>query len=186
LVTGASRGIGKAIVENLLNMVTGSSARHASRTPFRARQGLSCRSTFRRGIGRAVRRNDSISSQTNRCFGEQRRDYHHRRHRGTESRAGQSRLPNQSVRIGANDASSAAPMRRQAAGRIVNIGSVAGFLPTPFQAAHAATKHALAGWTETLDLEVRRFGIRAIQLDLRRNWRHMSGEQDQRRTTMES
>jgi NAD(P)-dependent dehydrogenase (short-subunit alcohol dehydrogenase family) len=53
-------------------------------------------------------------------------------------------------------------MRRQAAGRIVNIGSVAGFLPMPFQAVYAATKHALAGSTETLDLEVRRFGIRAI------------------------
>jgi NAD(P)-dependent dehydrogenase (short-subunit alcohol dehydrogenase family) len=53
-------------------------------------------------------------------------------------------------------------MRRQAAGRIVNIGSVASFLPMPFQAVYAATKHALAGWTETLDLEVRRFGIRAI------------------------
>jgi NAD(P)-dependent dehydrogenase (short-subunit alcohol dehydrogenase family) len=53
-------------------------------------------------------------------------------------------------------------MRRQAAGRIVNIGSVAGFVPMPFQAAYAATKHALAGWTETLDLEVRSFGIRAV------------------------
>jgi NAD(P)-dependent dehydrogenase (short-subunit alcohol dehydrogenase family) len=53
-------------------------------------------------------------------------------------------------------------MRRQAHGRIINIGSLAGFLPMPYQAAYAATKHALAGWTETLDLEVRRFGIRAI------------------------
>jgi NAD(P)-dependent dehydrogenase (short-subunit alcohol dehydrogenase family) len=53
-------------------------------------------------------------------------------------------------------------MRRQASGRIINIGSVAGFLPMPYQAAYAASKHALAGWTETLDLEVRRFGIRAI------------------------
>lgn len=53
-------------------------------------------------------------------------------------------------------------MRQQAAGRIVNIGSVAGFVPMPFQAVYAATKHALAGWTETLDLEVRPFGIRAI------------------------
>jgi NAD(P)-dependent dehydrogenase (short-subunit alcohol dehydrogenase family) len=32
----------------------------------------------------------------------------------------------------------------------------------PFQAVYAATKHALAGWKETLDLEVRPFGIRAI------------------------
>jgi NAD(P)-dependent dehydrogenase (short-subunit alcohol dehydrogenase family) len=53
-------------------------------------------------------------------------------------------------------------MRRQASGRIINIGSVAGFLPMPYQGAYAASKHALAGWTETLDLEVRRFGIRAI------------------------
>jgi NAD(P)-dependent dehydrogenase (short-subunit alcohol dehydrogenase family) len=53
-------------------------------------------------------------------------------------------------------------MRQQATGRIVNIGSVAGFVPMPFQAVYAATKHALAGWTETLDFEVRPFGIRAI------------------------
>jgi NAD(P)-dependent dehydrogenase (short-subunit alcohol dehydrogenase family) len=53
-------------------------------------------------------------------------------------------------------------MRRQASGRVINIGSIAGFLPMPYQAAYAASKHALAGWTETLDLEVRRFGIRAI------------------------
>ncbi len=53
-------------------------------------------------------------------------------------------------------------MRQQAAGRIINIGSLAGFLPMPYQAAYSASKHALAGWTETLDLEVRRFGIRAI------------------------
>ena len=53
-------------------------------------------------------------------------------------------------------------MRRQAGGRVINIGSLAGFLPMPYQAAYAASKHALAGWTETLDLEVRRFGIRAI------------------------
>jgi NAD(P)-dependent dehydrogenase (short-subunit alcohol dehydrogenase family) len=53
-------------------------------------------------------------------------------------------------------------MRRQASGRVINIGSLAGFLPMPYQAAYAASKHALAGWTETLDFEVRRFGIRAI------------------------
>jgi NAD(P)-dependent dehydrogenase (short-subunit alcohol dehydrogenase family) len=55
-------------------------------------------------------------------------------------------------------------MRQQATGRIVNIGSVAGFVPMPFQAVYAATKHALAGWTETLDFEVRPFGIRASGL----------------------
>ena len=44
----------------------------------------------------------------------------------------------------------------------MNIGSIAGFVPMPFQAVYAASKHGLAGWTETLDLEVRPFGIRAI------------------------
>jgi short chain dehydrogenase len=52
-------------------------------------------------------------------------------------------------------------MRQQVAGRIVNIGSVAGFVPMPFQAAYAATKHALAGWTESLDLEESREGCRS-------------------------
>jgi NAD(P)-dependent dehydrogenase (short-subunit alcohol dehydrogenase family) len=53
-------------------------------------------------------------------------------------------------------------MRQQGSGRIINIGSLASFLPMPYQAVYAASKHALAGWTETLDLEVRQFGIRAI------------------------
>jgi NAD(P)-dependent dehydrogenase (short-subunit alcohol dehydrogenase family) len=44
-------------------------------------------------------------------------------------------------------------MRRQASGRVINIGSLAGFVPMPYQAAYAASKHALAGWTETLDLD---------------------------------
>src|ERR1051326_5650414 len=34
-------------------------------------------------------------------------------------------------------------MRRQGAGRIINIGSVRGFLPAPYMALYAATKHAV-------------------------------------------
>ncbi len=51
-------------------------------------------------------------------------------------------------------------MRRQGFGRIVNISSVAGFLPMPYMGIYAASKHALEGYTETLDHEVRGFGIR--------------------------
>jgi short-subunit dehydrogenase len=51
-------------------------------------------------------------------------------------------------------------MRRQGAGRIVNIGSVLGFLPMPYMALYSATKHAVAGYTESLDHELRRQGIR--------------------------
>jgi short-subunit dehydrogenase len=52
-------------------------------------------------------------------------------------------------------------MRKQAAGRIVSIGSMVGFLPAPYQGIYAASKHALEGYSESLDHEVRQFGIRA-------------------------
>ena len=51
-------------------------------------------------------------------------------------------------------------MRRQRAGRIINIGSVLGFLPAPYAALYAATKHAVEGYSESLDHELRTRGIR--------------------------
>jgi NAD(P)-dependent dehydrogenase (short-subunit alcohol dehydrogenase family) len=51
-------------------------------------------------------------------------------------------------------------MRRQGSGRIINIGSVLGFLPLPYGALYAATKHAIEGYSESLDHEVRTRGIR--------------------------
>ncbi|HEX6628293.1 MAG TPA: oxidoreductase [Gemmatimonadaceae bacterium] len=51
-------------------------------------------------------------------------------------------------------------MRRQGSGRIINIGSVLGFLPMPFGALYAATKHAVEGYSESLDHELRTRGIR--------------------------
>ena len=51
-------------------------------------------------------------------------------------------------------------MRRQRAGRIINIGSVLGFLPMPYAALYAATKHAVEGYSESLDHELRTWGIR--------------------------
>ena len=53
-------------------------------------------------------------------------------------------------------------LRQAGDGRIVNISSVAGFLPAPYMGIYAASKHALEGYTETLDHEVRRFGVRAL------------------------
>ncbi len=52
------------------------------------------------------------------------------------------------------------PMRRQGSGRIINIGSVLGFLPMPYGALYAATKHAVEGYSESLDHELRTRGIR--------------------------
>jgi NAD(P)-dependent dehydrogenase (short-subunit alcohol dehydrogenase family) len=51
-------------------------------------------------------------------------------------------------------------MRRQGSGRIINIGSVLGFLPMPYGALYAATKHAIEGYSESLDHELRARGIR--------------------------
>jgi NAD(P)-dependent dehydrogenase (short-subunit alcohol dehydrogenase family) len=51
-------------------------------------------------------------------------------------------------------------LRAQRSGRIINIGSVLGILPAPYGALYAATKHAVEGYSESLDHEVRDFGIR--------------------------
>lgn len=51
-------------------------------------------------------------------------------------------------------------MRHQRNGRIINMGSVLGFLPMPYMALYSATKHAVAGYSESLDHELRTMGIR--------------------------
>src|SRR5213083_1624693 len=56
-------------------------------------------------------------------------------------------------------------MRRQGSGRIINIGSVFGFLPMPFMALYAATKHAVEGYSESLDHELRTRGIRVSVIE---------------------
>ena len=56
-------------------------------------------------------------------------------------------------------------MRQQKSGRIVNIGSIVGLVPAPFMGLYAATKHAVEGYTESLDHEVRSFGIRAVVVE---------------------
>ena len=56
-------------------------------------------------------------------------------------------------------------MRAQRSGRIINIGSVLGFLPMPYGALYAATKHAVEGYTESLDHELRNWGIRAVVIE---------------------
>src|SRR2546428_11292120 len=56
-------------------------------------------------------------------------------------------------------------MRRQANGRIVNITSIFGFLPAPYMALYAATKHAVEGYSESLDHELRTRGIRVLVIE---------------------
>ena len=48
---------------------------------------------------------------------------------------------------------------------LVNVSSVLGFLPAPYMGLYSASKHAVEGLTETLDHEVRQFGIRATLVE---------------------
>lgn len=56
-------------------------------------------------------------------------------------------------------------MRRQKSGRIVNMSSILGLIPSPFNAYYASTKHAIEGYSESLDHEVRAFGIRVVMVE---------------------
>jgi short-subunit dehydrogenase len=56
-------------------------------------------------------------------------------------------------------------MRRQGGGRIINIGSVLGLLPAPYMALYAASKHAIEGYSESLDHELRTRGIRVSVIE---------------------
>jgi short-subunit dehydrogenase len=51
-------------------------------------------------------------------------------------------------------------MRAQKNGRIVNLSSILGIVPQPYMAVYAATKHAVEGYSESLDHELREFGVR--------------------------
>lgn len=50
-------------------------------------------------------------------------------------------------------------MRRQGSGKIINIGSISGRIGFPGLSPYASSKHALAGLSESLRLEVKPFGI---------------------------
>jgi short-subunit dehydrogenase len=56
-------------------------------------------------------------------------------------------------------------MRRQGTGRIVNISSILGLIPSPYNALYAATKHAVEGYSESLDHELRTLGIRVVLVE---------------------
>ena len=56
-------------------------------------------------------------------------------------------------------------MRAQGRGRIINVSSVVGFLPSPYMAAYSASKHAIEGYSESLDHEIREYGIRALLVE---------------------
>ena len=56
-------------------------------------------------------------------------------------------------------------MRAQGSGRIINISSVLGFVPAPYMAIYAAAKHAIEGYSESVDHEVREHGVRVLLVE---------------------
>ncbi|APR35700.1 oxidoreductase [Paraburkholderia sp. SOS3] len=56
-------------------------------------------------------------------------------------------------------------MRSNRSGLIVNVSSVLGFLPAPFMGLYASSKHALEGLSESLDHEIRNFGVRVVVVE---------------------
>ena len=56
-------------------------------------------------------------------------------------------------------------MRRRGKGRIINMGSILGRVPGPYAAHYSAAKHAVEGYSESLDHEVRAFNIRVSVIE---------------------
>lgn len=50
-------------------------------------------------------------------------------------------------------------------GRLVAIGSMDGFLPMPFEPFYGASKHALEGYVESLDVGISSLGLRALLIE---------------------
>lgn len=56
-------------------------------------------------------------------------------------------------------------MREKGKGRIINISSMGGKVYTPMGSWYYASKHALEGWSDTLRLEVKPFGIDVVIIE---------------------
>src|SRR3954464_13160912 len=56
-------------------------------------------------------------------------------------------------------------MRAQGGGRIINVSSIVGLIPVPFMALYSSSKHALEGYSESLDHEVREHGVRVLLVE---------------------
>ncbi|MFT6051233.1 MAG: short-subunit dehydrogenase [Halioglobus sp.] len=56
-------------------------------------------------------------------------------------------------------------MRAQNIGHIINMASIAGLIPVPFQGAYSASKSALQSLTEVLRMEVKSFGVQVALVE---------------------
>jgi len=167
LVTGASSGIGEATAERLSKAgykVYGTSRRGAQ-AGLRSFEMLALDVTsdesVEAAVGEAIRRDGRIDLLVNNAgFGVAPAG-------AEESSMDQARAIFETNFFGLIRMTRAVVphMRRQGKGRIINIGSVLGFLPMPYGALYAATKHAVEGYSESLDHELRTRGIRVSVIE---------------------
>jgi NAD(P)-dependent dehydrogenase (short-subunit alcohol dehydrogenase family) len=167
IVTGASSGIGEATAERLAQAgykVYGTSRRGAqARNPSFEMLSLDVTSdeSVEAAVGEVIRRDGRIDLLVNNAgFGVAPAA-------AEESSIAQARAIFETNFFGLVRMTRAVvpTMRHQGHGRIINIGSVLGFLPMPYGALYAATKHAVGGYSESLDHELRTRGIRVSVIE---------------------
>jgi short-subunit dehydrogenase len=56
-------------------------------------------------------------------------------------------------------------MRGQGRRRVINLSSVQGFIPAPYVAVYGASKRAIEGYSQSLDHEVRAYGVRSLLIE---------------------
>ncbi|WPO43960.1 oxidoreductase [Tardiphaga sp. 42S5] len=166
LVTGASSGIGKASTAALRDAgfhVFGTSRRPSAQSGD-APAMLSCDVTDDASVAECVR---SVIGQAGRLDVLVNNAGHGLTAGAEESTLNQTKALFDVNFFGVVRMTNAALpfMREQNGGRIINVSSVLGFIPSPYSALYSATKHALEGYSESLDHELRPFGIRVSLLE---------------------
>src|SRR3954470_8361982 len=56
-------------------------------------------------------------------------------------------------------------MRAQGSGRIINVSSIVGLIPVPFMSLYSSSKHALEGYSQSIDHELREHGVRVLLVE---------------------
>jgi len=166
LVTGASAGIGRATAKALQNAgyrVFGTSRRNVSGRSDSATM-LSCDVTDDASVAKLV---DTVIAETGRIDVLVNNAGIGLLGGAEESSPAQAQaLFNVNVFGVLRVTNAVLPtMRRQGKGRIINVSSVLGLIPSPYNALYASTKHAIEGYSESLDHELRTFGIRVALVE---------------------
>lgn len=167
LVTGASSGIGEAVAERLVKAgykVYGTSRRGANageRSFEMLSLDVTSDASAEAAVGEVVRANGRIDLLVNNA------GFSVAPAAAGESSIEQTRAIFETNFFGLVRMTNAVlpRMRAQRSGRIINIGSVLGFMPAPYMALYSATKHAVEGYSESLDHELRTRGIRVSVIE---------------------